>query len=185
MYKYYNAHPKGLSVGDCVKRAITVAAQMDYMEVQRELNRYKKVTGAKAFNTDYNPHKYVENVLHGKKLSFPATKGQPRMNGARFCEAYPKGRFILNMAGHWSCCIDGIIIDTWDCSEKCVYTAYDLTPAKPLGKMRYKVEFIKSLDMYDITMCDKDGKITTKQVHLYSLAGYEECLKDFGYKKEG
>ena len=124
MYKYYNAHPKGLLVGDCVKRAITVAAQMDYMDVQRELNRYKKVTGAKSFNTDYNPHKYVENVLHGIKLSFPAEKGKPRMNGKRFCESHKKGRYILNMAGHWSCCVDGVIYDTWDCSEKCVYTAY-------------------------------------------------------------
>ena len=44
MYQYYNAHPKGLLVGDCVKRAITVATQMDYMEVQRALNRHKKVT---------------------------------------------------------------------------------------------------------------------------------------------
>ena len=79
MYKYFNAHPKGLSVEDCVKRAITVAAQMDYMEVQRELNRYKKVTGVKAFNSDYNPHKYVENILHGVKLSFLAEKSKPRM----------------------------------------------------------------------------------------------------------
>lgn len=128
MYKYFNAHPKGLSVGDCVKRAITLAAQMDYMEVQRELNRYKKVTGAKAFNSDYNPHKYVENVLHGVKLSFPAEKGKPRMNGQRFCESYKKGRYILNMAGHWSCCVDGVIYDTWDCSDKCVYTAYKIEP---------------------------------------------------------
>ena len=76
MYTYYNAHPKGLLVGDCVKRAISKAANMDYMEVQRELNRYKKVTGASAYNTDYNPHKYVENVLHGVKLSFPAKAGK-------------------------------------------------------------------------------------------------------------
>ena len=75
MYQYFNTHPKGKRVGDCVKRAITKATGMDYMEVQRQLNRYKKVTGASAYNTDYNPHKYVENVLHGEKLSFPAKAG--------------------------------------------------------------------------------------------------------------
>lgn len=127
MYKYYNAHPKGLSVGDCVKRAITVAAQMDYMEVQRQLNRHKRITGAKSFNSEYNPHHYVETVLHGIKLSFPAIKGQQRMNGQTFCEQYPHGRYILNMAKHWSCCVDGVIYDTWDCSNKCVYTAYKLS----------------------------------------------------------
>ena len=136
MYQYYNAHPKGLLVGDCVKRAISKAANMDYMEVQRELNRYKKVTGAKAFNSDYNPHKYVENVLHGVKLSFPAEKGKPRMNGQRFCESYKKGRYILNMAGHWSCCVDGVIYDTWDCSDKCVYTAYKIEPKQTTLKFR-------------------------------------------------
>ena len=126
MYKYYNAHPKGLIVGDCVKRAITVAAEMDYMQVQRELNKYKKVTGANKFNAGYNPHKYVENVLNAVKLSFPAKKGEHRMNGTRFCLKYPKGRYILNMANHWSCCVDGVIYDIWDCSNKCVYTAYKI-----------------------------------------------------------
>ena len=125
-FEYYNAHPKKLETTDCVKRAITLAAQMDYMEVKRELNRYKKVTGASSFNSDYNPHKYVENVLKGEKMSFPAVKGEPRMNGERFCAKYPKGRYILSMAGHWTCCIDGIIYDIWDCTQKCVYTAYKL-----------------------------------------------------------
>ena len=30
-----------------------------------------------------------------------------------------------------------------------------------------------------------ESKITTRKIHLHSLPGYEECLKDFGYKKEG
>lgn len=124
MYQFYNAHPRGLLVGDCVKRAISKAANMDYMEVQKELNRYKKVTGAKSFNSDYNPHRYVENILHGVKMSFPAIKGQKRMSGKTFSETYANGSYILNMAGHWTCCVDGVIYDTWDCSDKCVYTAY-------------------------------------------------------------
>ena len=123
-FVYYNAHPKGLLVGDCVKRAISKAAGMDYMEVQRQLNRFKRVTGADKFNSNHNPHKYVEQVLHGQKMSFPAVKGMKRMNGQRFCQTYFKGRYILNMANHWSCCVDGVIYDTWDCTEKAVYTAY-------------------------------------------------------------
>ena len=95
MYQYFNAHPKGKRVGDCVKRAITKATGMDYMEVQRQLNRYKKVTGASSYNTDYNPHKYVENVLHGEKLSFPAKAGEKRMTAGTFSEKYPQGKYIL------------------------------------------------------------------------------------------
>ena len=49
------------------------------------------------------------------------------MNGHLFCEMFPKGSYILNMAKHLSCCVDGVIYDTWDCSDKCVYTAYRIS----------------------------------------------------------
>lgn len=126
MFTYLNVHPQGKIVNDCVKRAIVKATGMDYKEVSKALNRYKKVTGEKAYNYGHNPRKYVENILHGIKLSFPATKGKKRMNGEMFCKEFPKGSYILNMAHHWSCCVDGVIYDTWDCSEKCVYTAYKI-----------------------------------------------------------
>lgn len=125
MYKFLNLHPDGKRVGDCVKRAIAGAENRDYKEVSRELNRLKKETGCVRFNDDKNWKTYM--LKHGyRKLSFPAVKGQPRMNGKRFCEAYPKGRYILNMAGHLTCCVDGVIYDTWDCTEKCVYNAWQV-----------------------------------------------------------
>lgn len=124
MYKFLNVHPQGKRVGDCVKRAITTATQKDYKEVSRELNRYKKISGSEKFNSNENWRGYVENVLRAEKISFQAVKGQPRMNGERFCKTYPKGRYILRMASHLSCCVDGVIYDTWDCSDKCVYQAY-------------------------------------------------------------
>ena len=123
MYKFLNLHPKGKIVNDCVKRAIAGAENRDYMEVQRELNRLKKETHCDYFNDRKNIIAYMQK--HGYiKLSFPAVKGEPRMNGERFCQAYPKGRYILNMAGHLTCCVDGVIYDTWDCSQKCVYNAW-------------------------------------------------------------
>lgn len=124
MFIYCNVHPQQKLVGDCVKRAITKATGMDYNEVKRQLNRYKKVSGAESFNDKKNCYAYVENVLGGIKISFPAVKGEPRMNGKRFCKEFPKGSYILSMAGHWTCCVDGVIYDTWDCTEKCVYQAW-------------------------------------------------------------
>lgn len=125
-FNFNNPHPKQKKVGDCVKRAITIATGKDYMEVQRDLNRLKKITGCEKFNDNENYKYYIEKVLNAKKISFPAQKGFSRMNGYRFCEAFPKGTFILRMAGHLSCCVDGIINDTWDCSEKCVYNAWEV-----------------------------------------------------------
>ena len=187
MYQFYNAHPKGLIVGDCVKRAITLAAQMDYMEVQRELNRYKKVTGARSFNSDYNPHKYVENVLHGRKLSFPAKRGERRMTAAKFSETHPVGRYILNMAGHWSCCVDGIIYDTWDCGDKCVYTAYQIIPDVTSASVPTKYfSFTTNVDTGKTTFTIVDVESGTKRVERVlnsMIGGYIKCLEDFGYEK--
>lgn len=174
-YQFYNAHPKGLFVGDCVKRAICKATGMDYMEVQRELNRHKKVTGAKEFNSDYNPHHYVETVLHGVKLSFPAVKGQPRMNGERFCESYKKGRYILNMAGHWTCCVDGVIYDTWDSSSKCVYTAYRVEEYVP---HYYKVVG------NNICVYDKDKGYCYSANSRDEKKGFIEALKMMGFEQK-
>lgn len=130
MYQFYNAHPQGKIVRDCVKRAISKAANMDYHEVSLLLNRQKKITGAKKFNIDKNYQSFIENVLEGFKISFPAVAGKPRMNGERFCRAYPRGAYILRMAGHLTACVNGVIYDTWDCSDKCVYTAWEIPNAK-------------------------------------------------------
>ena len=186
MYQYLNVHPKGLIVGDCVKRAITLAAQMDYMEVQRELNRYKKVTGAQSFNSDYNPHKYVENVLHARKLSFPAERGKKRMTAGEFSRTHPSGRYILNMAGHWSCCVDGIIYDTWDCSEKCVYTAYQIVPVTTVVTPDYNYYTVEGNGdcLFAVQIVDVTNDTTkTVSVSKNQLTGYCKCLMDLGYKR--
>ena len=177
MYTYYNAHPKGLLVGDCVKRAISKAANMDYMEVQRELNRHKKVTGcANYYDHNHGTH-YVEHVLHGVKMSFPAVKGKPRMNGERFCKAYPKGNYILVMAGHLSCCVDGVIYDTWDCSEKCCYTAYKVTPFNKFYSVTQKE------DKYCVTIIDNDQTYTSQYMPKLRFEMYVNALKDLGFKE--
>lgn len=124
MYCYLNLHPKGKIVGDCVKRAIAGATGMDYMEVARQLNRAKKITHCDVFNERRNIRYYLLEVLHTTELKFPAVKGTSRMNGKRFSQMFPDGQYILNMAGHLSCCVNGTIYDTWDCSDKCVYSAY-------------------------------------------------------------
>ena len=126
MFKYLNLNPKGKLVGDCVKRAIAKATGINYRDVSIALNRYKKVTGAKSFNSDRNEEKWLENELHAKRMSFPAAKGQPRMNGKRFCDEHQSGNYVLQMANHLTACVDGIIYDTWDCTEKCVYKAWEI-----------------------------------------------------------
>lgn len=126
MFKFYNPHPQQKSVGDCVKRAITCASGKTYQEVSKELNRIKREIGASAYNVNAVWNKYLQNDLHARYESYPAVKGQSRMNGHRFCESHPTGTYVLSMAGHLTCCKDGVIHDTWDCRDKCVYSSYEL-----------------------------------------------------------
>ena len=160
---FYNAHPEGKRVGDCVKRAITLVAEMDYHQVQLELNRFKKVTGARSYNSGHNPHKYCEQVLKMEKMSFPAEAGVARMNGDRFTRAYPKGRYILNMAGHWTACVDGKIYDTWDCRDKCVYTAYRMRSKDEIEKLNHQ-EQVAQQKAIDEKVAKEKQKLAIKKI---------------------
>lgn len=165
MFEFYNPHPQQKIVGDCVKRALTKASGKTYQEVSNELNRIKREKGASSYASNPVWRAYVENNLKGISMSFPAEKGKPRMNGRRFCEAYPKGVYILRMAKHLSCCVDGIIYDTWDCLECCVYGAYEIPQEPklmPMPGIDKFPEFIESIN---------EEKAASAGPELHSLSG--------------
>jgi hypothetical protein len=123
MFKEFNAHPKGIKTSDCVVRAIATATDTDYLECRRELNRKKRELGY----SSYKDTKFLYDYLKGyPRLIFKAIKGEPRIKGNDFTELHPKGTYILKMAGHITACVDGVILDTWDCSYRSVYTAWEI-----------------------------------------------------------
>lgn len=183
MYKYYNPHPKGLSTGDCVKRSIVVVTGMDYSKVQRELNEYKAVTGAKSFNSIKNL-RYVEDVLKAKKITFHS-----ELTAEDFCKEYPRGRYILDMDGHWSACVDGCIYDTWDCSKETVNFAYEITaePFKPPNlKKQVFIYCCTSEKISDtetrIRIYDGNGMFTERIIPTELTGGYVLCLQHSNYQ---
>jgi len=123
VYKEYNAHPKGLKTTDCVVRAIAIAMDKDYLGCRRELNQAKRELGLDSYKETNFLYKYFE---HYPRLIFKALKGEPRFKGTDFTELHPEGIYILKMAGHVTCCKDGVILDTWDCSYRSVYTAWEI-----------------------------------------------------------
>ncbi len=123
MYKEFNAHPKGIKTTDCVVRAIATAKKQDYMECRRTLNQFKNEWGF----TSYKDTKFLYKCFEGyPRLLFKAIKGEPRIKGSDFMILYPKGTFLIKMAGHVTVCVDGVILDTWDCSYRSVYTAWKI-----------------------------------------------------------
>ena len=182
MFKYYNPHPKGLSTDDCVKRSIVAVTGLDYSRVQRELNEYKAVTGARSFNSTKNL-RYAQDVLKAEKISF-----QSKLTVRDFCEKHPHGRYILDMDGHWSACVDGHIYDTWDCSSETVNFAYKVT-TKPYSPPDLQKQVFKycctskklSATEMRIRIYDGNGSFTERKIPVELTAGYVLCLQHSNY----
>lgn len=119
LFQYTNPHPQGCLVGDCVKRAITIATGTDYNQVSLELNRHKKLTGAKVFNENKNWESYVTKVAKAKKVT-----GWANTKVGEFCKQNKTGRFILSIRKHVVAVVDGKILDTWNCSYKAIGKVY-------------------------------------------------------------
>ncbi|MEC9485485.1 MAG: hypothetical protein UMR38_06380 [Candidatus Izemoplasma sp.] len=123
MFKEFNAHPKGIKTNDCVVRAIATATNSDYFETRRRLNNKKRELGFASYRESKFLYAYLKDY---PRLIFKPIKGEPRIKGKDFVLLYPKGNYILKMAGHVVACVDGTLIDTWDCSDQSVYTAWEI-----------------------------------------------------------
>ena len=122
------------SAGDCVCRAVAIAAQLPYQEVYNRLaegnasQRKSKRTGKQprsARNGIYTTRKWFKDYM--RELGFVWT---PTMQIGSGCQVHlkadelPSGRLVCNVSRHSVAVIDGGINDTYDCSRegtRCVY----------------------------------------------------------------
>ncbi len=121
-FVFKNPHPEGLRVGDCIKRAIVIATDINYHDIQVMLNRFKKVC---AHPYDYWKE-FIVDVLGGIKHSGDM---QHEYHGRRytvdeFASEWPKSKAILRCSKHLVCSKDGNYYDTWDSGDKGVYIAW-------------------------------------------------------------
>ena len=114
--QYYKAE----KVGDCVCRAIAIAAQKDYKEVYDTIKEL----------TNENPRNGLSKRATLKVCAHFGGVWVSVMKFGEGCkmhlkeEEIPKGRIICNLSGHVTCIIDRVINDTYDCSrdgKRCVY----------------------------------------------------------------
>ena len=114
--KYFAAS----KVGDCVTRAIAIAAEKDYKQVYdgiSDLIGYSPRNGIK--------HKDVKKIMahFGGKWQACMTIGSGCKVHLR-TEELPSGRIVCNCSGHVVAVIDGVLNDTYDSSRggtRCVY----------------------------------------------------------------
>lgn len=125
-YRNCNPHPQGKNVGDCVKRAITIASEINYHDIAIMLNRFKKETRTHKFNNGDNWKPFVEQVLLGEKNQGDM---QHEFYGHRytvsdFARYWDNCKSILRCSKHIVATKDGYFYDTWDSGFKGVYIAY-------------------------------------------------------------
>ena len=122
----------GLNRGDCVPRAITIATGLPYEIVFDELQRRQtewriKSNSKKAYNK--KPHRnkcYMGTYKEAYKpyLEELGWTWVPKMFIGQGFKTYlrkedlPPGRLIVKVRRHLTSVIDGVLNDTWDCSEE-------------------------------------------------------------------
>ena len=96
---------------DCTVRALSISVKVDY-DVAYDLLKYR---GRKASRGFFFPNKVSDDCALGYKFiwqSFPAVKGQKRMNPKRFAKEFPNGVYICRTAKHVYVVLDGVVQDT-------------------------------------------------------------------------
>lgn len=108
---------------DCTVRALSIARQISYDDAYDILLKAGRKSGCRFKLSDWiNKQSWV------KKISFPAVKGQRRMNPATFVVQYPKGVFICKVAKHVFTIKDGVVFDDFEIApDRCIYTAWQIT----------------------------------------------------------
>ena len=112
---------------DCMIRSVSLATNTKYSTVYEIMHK----NGWRATRRN-SKGKWEDQILNTltelgfeyKKISFPAVKGESRMTAEKMENT---GTFILRMSRHVAAYNEGVLMDTWDCSQKCVYFAWKLT----------------------------------------------------------
>ena len=111
---------------DCMIRSVAIATNTEYSKVHEIMYRYG--WRASRGNSKGKWEDQITNTLTDlgfsyEKISYPAIKGQSRMTAKSMAN---EGTFILRMAGHVAAYKEGVLMDTYDCSYKCVYFSWKI-----------------------------------------------------------
>ena len=112
---------------DCMIRSVALATDTKYSTVYQIM--YKHGWRATRSNSKGKWEDQITNTLKElgykfRKISYPALKGESRMTAEKMENT---GIFILRMSRHVAAYKEGILMDTWDCSQKCVYFAWQIS----------------------------------------------------------
>lgn len=113
MFKYYNPHPSGKRIGDCVIRAISKALDWEWNDtytalclqgyVMSDLPSSNQIWGA-----FLRKQGFIRQVIPNECPDCYTVED--------FCKDHPTGIYVLGTGSHAICVSNGIIFDAWDSS---------------------------------------------------------------------
>ena len=120
--------------GDCVCRAIAIAAERPYKEVYDLINEYAKSERKGKRKKDISSARGgVYRQTTKKVMEHYGFRWVPTMTIGSGCKVHmdekelPQGRIVCKVSKHCVAVIDGVVHDTYDCTrdgERCVYGYY-------------------------------------------------------------
>lgn len=111
----FNNNPLKKLADDCVIRAISEALNKKWYDVFDELNKIAR-KNCEMINSKTVILTYLKNY---DMVTTKTEKGKKRLKVNDFEKK--KGTYILRVAGHLTVVKNGVLKDTFNCQDKCVY----------------------------------------------------------------
>lgn len=121
-YLKSNPHPTGKKIGDCVIRALAYAEAKNWTDTYQELCKL----GLELYDMPNSKVVWEKYLLDRgwKKQKMPKHENGKRMKLSEFIDANPNKTFVSKVVGHVVYVEKGTLLDTWDCSRKCIGNFY-------------------------------------------------------------
>ena len=113
-YKFLNINPLNLREKDCVCRAISLALNKDYYEIEKKLELVAELFDCEMLC------KCCYSFLLDDVFDLERIEEVRGMTVEEFSYKFPKGVYIIRVEGHCTCVIDSVCYDTWDATQEIV-----------------------------------------------------------------
>lgn len=117
MWRYYNANPLGRNVNDCTVRAISLATERTWDETYQRLADYGRLAGI-----TFSEVEFINDYLADRYDRYCPERGVETVKD--FVNLKLPGRWLITIRGHITCVVDGVLYDTFDCSENYIWCIY-------------------------------------------------------------
>lgn len=114
MWEYYQPNPCGRSVGDCSVRAISKALNISWEEAYNIIcdfgyNMCDMPSSDSVWGAVLRSYGFYKKAISNNCSDCYTAED--------FCYDHPFGIYVLGFGGHVATVVDGILYDSWDCSQ--------------------------------------------------------------------